>query len=80
MHKVAIGLLIVFGVVALVTLQVKVRSGLRSITEARVHAQATTETYAELCPTILAEASPADSLAVFQKHEGCFEYVQSEAP
>lgn len=33
----------------------------------------------ELCPTILAlSPTAADSLAVFQEHEGCFEFVQSE--
>jgi len=31
----------------------------------------------ELCPTILEQThTAADSLAVFQKHEGCWEYVQ----
>lgn len=37
--------------------------------------------YAELCPTILAlSPTAADSLAVFREHEGCFEFVQTEAP
>ena len=37
--------------------------------------------HSRLCPTILAQSpTAADSLAVFQKHEGCFEFVQREAP
>lgn len=42
----------------------------------RVH---DSDAYEELCPLVLAEASPSDSLAVFQEHEGCFEFVQREA-
>lgn len=41
----------------------------------------TERVHAELCPTILAlSPTAADSLAVFREHEGCFEFVQSEAP
>ncbi len=41
----------------------------------------TDRTHAELCPTILAlSPTAADSLAVFQEHEGCFDFVQTEAP
>ncbi len=37
--------------------------------------------YADLCPTILEQThTAADSLAVFQKHEGCWEYVQRGQP
>ena len=35
--------------------------------------------HAELCPTILEQSlTAADSLAVFQKHEGCWEFVQKQ--
>ena len=34
-----------------------------------------------LCPTILEQShTAADSLAVFQKHEGCWDYVQRGKP
>ncbi len=37
--------------------------------------------HAELCPTILEKAETAEErLAVFQKHEGCWEYVQGGQP
>lgn len=35
--------------------------------------------HAELCPTILEQSlTAADSLAVFEKHEGCWEFSQKE--
>ena len=35
--------------------------------------------HAELCPTILEQSlTAADSLAVFQKHEGCWEFVRKQ--
>ena len=35
--------------------------------------------YAELCPVILQDATAADSLAAFQEHEGCWDFVQRGA-
>ena len=40
-----------------------------------------TAAHTELCPTILEHAPTyADSLAVIQKHEGCWEFVHPPAP
>lgn len=47
---------------------------LMSITEPEIK-----EIYAELCPLVLAEATPSDSLVIFQEHEGCFEFVQRDS-